>query len=167
MRLKSSFDVFLVALAMVLLVIVGIGVLSRSNQPEAADVSTQLSSEEVYAAAPESSGASGLGAEFGVAGSADDSSGDGGDEAATLEEIDEPEETSVEWDLNGTFAVVRAIMNVNVRVGPSLDYGVMIAIPNNTEVQVMRRSNDREWIRVKLRDGREGWIFGQLLDLPD
>ncbi len=167
MRLKSSLDVFLVALAMVLLVIVGIGVLSRSRQPEAAAVSPQASGEEVSAAsASDDVEVSGLGAEFGVAGSADESAL-GSDEAATLEEIDQPEETSVEWDLNGTFAIVRATMNVNVRIGPSLEFGVMISVPNNTEVQVMRRSNDHEWIRVKLRDGREGWIFGSLLDLPN
>ncbi len=166
MRLKSSLDVFLVALAMVLLVIVGIGVLSRNGQQETA-ASSQPSTEDI-SAAPASDGVevSGLGAEFGVAGSADESAL-GSDEAATLEEIEQPEEASVEWDLNGTFAVVRAIMNVNVRVGPSLDYGVMISVPNNTEVQVMRRSIDHEWIRVKLRDGREGWIFGSLLDLPN
>lgn len=166
MRLKSSLDVFLVALAMVLLVIVGIGVLSRNNQQETA-ASRQPSTEDVSAAsASDGVEVSGLGAEFGVAGSADESAL-GSDEAATLEEIDQPAETSVEWDLNGTFAIVRATMNVNVRVGPSLDYGVMLSVPNNTEVQVMRRSIDHEWIRVKLRDGREGWIYGSLLDLPN
>jgi len=165
MRIKSSLDVFLVALALVLLVIVGIGVLSRNNQPRAAVTASTSSGEEIAAAAPESAASNGLGSEFSGSGSDDNSTGD---TSATLEEIAQPETASTEWDIvNGSFAIVRAIMNVNVRVGPGLDYGVIIAISPDTEVQVMRRSYDQDWIRVKLSDGREGWIFGQLLQLAN
>ncbi|MDX2162480.1 MAG: SH3 domain-containing protein [bacterium] len=171
MKKRSSVDVFLVVLALVLLVIVGYGVLSRTNSDavvadavtgDAAAADPLAESTEVIAA-----DGSAITANFGFTGDAPASSGDAaGDASATLEEIAQPVETSPQWDLvNGSFAIVRARANVNVRVGPGLEHGVMRAIPNETEVQVLRRSFDQQWIRVMMSDGREGWIFGQLLQL--
>lgn len=88
-----------------------------------------------------------------------------GDSLAMLEEIARPADSAPSWSLDGTFARVRAIMNVNVRTGPSLDYSVIVSIADGTQVEIVRRSYDTRWIRVRMVDGREGWIFGELLEL--
>ena len=175
LRIRSGLDIFLILLAVVLLVVVAVGIATRSNN--APKVATSNDPDVSVQAASAGSGEAGVNANFGWTGTdAENAASDGeesadseeeaaaGDEQATLEEIDQPDEFSASWDLNGTFAIVRAIMNVNVRVGPSLDYGVKRSIPVETEVQVMRRSVDNQWIRVMLSDGEEGWIYGQLLE---
>ncbi|MFN8530636.1 MAG: SH3 domain-containing protein [Anaerolineae bacterium] len=171
MKLRSTMDVFLLILAMVLLVIVGYGIISRNNQPAVAAATTASNSG---AASDTVNTEQSLGGGLGLSDSASQPLGSsdssetalGGDQSATLEQIDAPTESSQSWDLvNGNFAIVRATMNVNVRVGPGLDYAVIRSIPRNTEVQVVRLSPSREWIRVLLSDGTEGWIFGQLLEI--
>lgn len=170
MKLRSTMDVFLLVLAMVLLVIVGYGIISRNNQPTVAAATNSTTGTTSDTVNTEQSLGGGLGlsdsASQPLGGGDSSENALGSDESATLEQIDAPTVSSQSWDLvNGNFAVVRATMNVNVRVGPGLDYAVIRSIPRNTEVQVVRLSPSREWIRVLLSDGTEGWIFGQLLEI--
>lgn len=157
MKLRSTFDLFLLVLAMVLIVIVGYGLFMRGSQPTASNTAVVAANDSASASTEDAS----ISGSFGLGGTPGQ-----GDESATLQQIDQPSEASQSWDLvNGMFAVVRATMNVNVRTGPGLTYAVIRSIPRNTEVQVLRRSNDHTWIRVLLSDGVEGWIFGQLLEI--
>jgi uncharacterized protein YgiM (DUF1202 family) len=171
---RSYLDLVLLCVAVVLLVIVGYGIINRGDITGNNDKSSSTGDTANVAASSAGADAAGNTA-FGWTGDGESAAGDAaasgeevaasGDELATLEEIDRPEDSAPAWSLTGTFARVRAIMNVNVRTGPSLDYGVIIAIPDETQVEVLRRSVDTQWIRVKLFDGREGWIYGELLEL--
>jgi uncharacterized protein YgiM (DUF1202 family) len=180
LRIRSGLDIFLVVLALGLLIVVGIGLASRSSDATVKNLTSETAAEtsaDSASAAGESSVSTNFGFSGDVAAAAapvdaetasdaaasEEQAAAGSDESATLEQIEQPDQFSASWDLNGTFAVVRAIMNVNVRTGPSLDYGVKRSIPVETQVQVLRRSIDNEWIRVMLSDGEEGWIYGQLL----
>jgi hypothetical protein len=58
-------------------------------------------------------------------------------------------------------------VNANVRVGPGLTFGVIAGgLSRGTQVQVTGRNSDASWYQIEMpADGREGWIFGSLLDL--
>ena len=57
--------------------------------------------------------------------------------------------------------------NANVRTGPGLTYGLIAGgLSRGTQVQVVGRNSDASWYQILMpADGREGWIFGTLLDL--
>lgn len=73
--------------------------------------------------------------------------------------------TSGALDPGDADAVVNA--NANVRVGPGLTYGnIADGLNLGTQVQVVGRNSDASWYQILMpADGREGWIFGTLLDL--
>jgi len=51
--------------------------------------------------------------------------------------------------------------NTNVRAGPGLDRTVITTLRRGTPV--VGYSYKGEWVRVRLEDGREGWIYQALL----
>lgn len=57
--------------------------------------------------------------------------------------------------------------NANIRVGPGLTYGLIAGgLNRGAQVQVVGRNSDASWLQILMPDdGREGWIFGTLLDL--
>lgn len=136
-----------------------------SSNTTVSDNSNQTS-DEALSGDGGSSAAFGWSSDLNLEGeSTDEADATTGDTFARLEEIARPADSAPSWSLDGTFARVRAVMNVNVRTGPSLDYGVIVSIPDRTQVEIVRRSYDTRWIRVRMVDGREGWIFGELLEL--
>lgn len=190
MRVRGVLDIILLLVAVVLLVVVGYGILNPGQINLFAgavnkDTTNAVSSDETINAEAGVAAAGGSGAvdaNFGWSGegappvaamtgdlpaesNTDSEDAAAGDEAATLEEIARPAEIAPAWDLDGTFAAVMSGngMYVNVRVGPGLGYGVMRSVPPRTQVQIVRRSVDEDWIRITLEDGNEGWIFGDLL----
>ena len=52
-------------------------------------------------------------------------------------------------------------VGANVRDGPGLDHDVITVLPGSS--QVVGYSYKGEWVRVRLEDGREGWIHQTLL----
>lgn len=62
-------------------------------------------------------------------------------------------------------AVVFSTQSVNVRQGPAQDFAVITTAEPGTEVLVLEQSGDGLWSRVRLPDGREGWMSSSLLRL--
>ncbi len=171
-RSRSLVDVLLLVVAVILLVVVGYGIINRDALIPPATTATvdkavDTDSTSEIAAAPDESGEAAFG--WTGEGEAPDNAAVGSDEAATLEQVEAPQELAPSWNLDGTFASVNSgsSMYVNVRTGPSLDYRVIRSVPPRTIVQIVRRNDRGDWIRVKLETGEEGWIFGELLLFPD
>ena len=47
---------------------------------------------------------------------------------------------------------------VNLRHGPGLDQAVLVQLNPGALVQIIRVSDDEEWLQVRLPDGTEGWV---------
>lgn len=62
---------------------------------------------------------------------------------------------------NYTNVVVEASV-VNVRLGPGLSYEIMTQVQGGANVNVLSEKN--EWYKVRLDDGRIGWIASWLVD---
>lgn len=62
---------------------------------------------------------------------------------------------------NYTNVLVEASV-VNVRLGPGLSYDIMTQVGGGTEVNVLAERN--EWYKVRLADGRIGWIASWLIN---
>lgn len=60
-------------------------------------------------------------------------------------------------------ATVRTTDWLNVRVGPSLAARIFERLAPNQAVEVLALSEDGEWARVRLVNGREGWVSAQYL----
>ena len=61
-----------------------------------------------------------------------------------------------------------AVVNVdrlNFRTGPGLSYDVQRVLEQGTELTVMGKSPDGEWLAVTDGDGREGWVYATMVDL--
>ena len=56
-----------------------------------------------------------------------------------------------------------AVKNANVRAGPTAKTAKVGLLERGTAVQVTGRLEDRDWFRVTLADGTEGYVFGKLL----
>jgi hypothetical protein len=70
-----------------------------------------------------------------------------------------------------TFPVITAVVNanqaINVRQGPATTFPPLATLQPNQEVQVTGRSGDGKWLKVKLADGREGWVSASLLTVQE
>lgn len=64
-------------------------------------------------------------------------------------------------------AEVIAGVTINVRQGPGRTFPPLAALPPGTVVQVIGRNADGLWLQVRLADGREGWVLGELLRLRE
>lgn len=62
---------------------------------------------------------------------------------------------------NYTNVLVEASV-VNVRLGPGLSYDIMTQVEGGSEVNVLAERN--EWYKVRLADGRIGWIASWLIN---
>ena len=66
--------------------------------------------------------------------------------------------------VSATNVAVIAVDMANVRSGPTVDASVIAQLPYGTEVPIL--GQDRDWYKIKLADGREGyvaagWIVGR------
>ena len=61
------------------------------------------------------------------------------------------------------YAVVRSQQRVNVRAGPSTNYGVLGSLAPASGVQVIGTNADEDWYQVRLDAGDEGWVSAALL----
>lgn len=91
-------------------------------------------------------------------------------------EPEEPEEEVVEATATQEAPASEVVINpgdadaavntaANVRNGPGLAYGIVGGAQQGEKVSLIGRNQDSTWYQVKLADGKEGWIFGQLLSI--
>ena len=57
---------------------------------------------------------------------------------------------------------LRTLTKSNVRSGPGLTFSVLLTLP--TETPLLGISYKDEWVRVRLDDGRDGWMHYTLVD---
>lgn len=53
------------------------------------------------------------------------------------------------------------ISHANVRNGPSTEYDIICRVKINNPVYILKRKD--KWIRIKLQNGKKGWIYESLL----
>ncbi len=58
-----------------------------------------------------------------------------------------------------------AVVNTpaNMRKGPGLSYGIIGGLNTGEKVALTGRSENAEWLQIKMADGGDGWIFARLL----
>lgn len=76
-----------------------------------------------------------------------------------------PSNTPTATPIPPVIGVVVSSQSINVRTGPGITYGGVQALTPNTRIEVIGQSSDGRWFNVKLEDGREGWVFADLLDV--
>lgn len=54
--------------------------------------------------------------------------------------------------------LIQAVMDIDIRQGPGLEYPVMLTLTEGSVVTVVGRTEDSEWHQVLLPDGTKGWI---------
>ncbi len=90
-------------------------------------------------------------------------------EEEVVEEEAAPEEEDTGETSTASVGSADAVVNQdsNVRVGPGLAYGIIAGgLNKGSEVGVLGRSEDSNWIQILFPDGtQEGWIFFSLLDI--
>lgn len=52
---------------------------------------------------------------------------------------------------------------LNVRSGPGINYDLVVRLAQNDTLTLLGRNDDSSWARIRLTDGREGWVFAQYL----
>ncbi len=53
---------------------------------------------------------------------------------------------------------------LNLRLGPGLNYRIRSVLPAGQSLEILGRSNNGDWIEVRLADGRGGWVYRSYLD---
>lgn len=59
--------------------------------------------------------------------------------------------------------IIASMDKVNVREGPDVSYDWFVVLDSGTGVVVLGRTEDGRWYNVRLEDGREGWVFANLV----
>ncbi len=64
-----------------------------------------------------------------------------------------------------TFGIVSSTQRVNVREGPGTNFAAFAALPAGERVEVLETAETAEgtWYRVRLTDGREGWMASSVV----
>jgi hypothetical protein len=62
---------------------------------------------------------------------------------------------------------VRSSQTINVRLLPSTEAVTVANAPSQSTLLATGRNSDTSWLRVKLEDGREGWVFAPLVTSAD
>lgn len=57
---------------------------------------------------------------------------------------------------------LKSLRNSNVRDGPGLAFEVLLTVPRETRMLGLAYTN--QWVRVRVEDGRDGWMHYTLLD---
>ena len=88
-------------------------------------------------------------------------------ETAVAEPTETPESSGNTDAIDPGDADAVVNVNANVRTGPGLTFGTIAGgLSRGTQVEVTGRNSDASWYQIAMpADGREGWIFGSLLDL--
>lgn len=65
----------------------------------------------------------------------------------------------------GTLSV-SSVLGVNVRPAPSQDSQAVAQLKWNDTAQVLGRSADSAWVKIRLADGRTGWVASSAVSIP-
>jgi hypothetical protein len=60
---------------------------------------------------------------------------------------------------------VNSLQSINVREGPGVDFGAIVALRPATRVEILGRNNDGTWLNIRMEDGSEGWVLANLIRL--
>ena len=62
-----------------------------------------------------------------------------------------------------------AVPKLNVRSGPGLHYGILGWLYRGQRVQVLDHSYDGRWLKVEIKPGFQGWVYGRYVQstVPD
>jgi hypothetical protein len=92
----------------------------------------------------------------------------------TLQSGEEKADVNFGWDyqflpapsVSGSTSL-RGVVNVqglNLRVGPSGDHKILRQLAEGTQVEIQGRSENMEWLLVRLSSGTQGWVFAEYVD---
>jgi hypothetical protein len=62
---------------------------------------------------------------------------------------------------------VRSSQTINVRLLPSTEAVTVTTVPSQSILLATGRNSDTSWLRVKVEDGREGWVYTPLVSSAD
>lgn len=57
---------------------------------------------------------------------------------------------------------VSGVLQITLRTGPGVDHRVLTMIKTGQEVAVLD-AGDKDWTKIRLSDGREGWVMNRFL----
>lgn len=72
-----------------------------------------------------------------------------------------PSESEIAQPLNLGSVNVQAL---NLRAGPSLNHHIFLQLNEGTVLEIMGRSENQEWLQVRLESGTQGWVYYQFVD---
>ena len=76
---------------------------------------------------------------------------------STTDPLRRPGETLFDLSL-----ALRLNRSSNVREGPGTSFAVLFVLDEGTEV--VGHAYEQQWVRIRLNDGRSGWIYSTLVD---
>jgi hypothetical protein len=89
----------------------------------------------------------------------------------TLQSGEERADVNFGWDYQflppPESTSLRGVVNVqglNLRVGPSGDHKILRQLAEGTQVEIQGRSENMEWLLVRLSSGTQGWVFAKYVD---
>jgi len=86
---------------------------------------------------------------------------------STLTKTATPTPTNTPIPQPGIGGVVIGEQGANVRRGAGSSYGIVTYLETDETMRLIGRNLSGSWVRALLEDGREGWIFTDLLDYGD
>jgi hypothetical protein len=60
---------------------------------------------------------------------------------------------------------VVAVDLLNLRAGPDTSYDILTMMEEGTELKVVGRTETSDWLKVVTADGREGWVFAEMVNV--
>lgn len=74
-----------------------------------------------------------------------------------------PSDTPVPTATPPILGSVNSLQSINVREGPGVNFGALVALRPATRVEVLGTNNDGNWLNVRMEDGSEGWVLANLI----
>lgn len=56
------------------------------------------------------------------------------------------------------------VQALNLRAGPGLNHRIFLELAGGTALEIMGRSENLEWLLVRLQSGTQGWVYYQYVD---
>lgn len=56
--------------------------------------------------------------------------------------------------------------NLNIRQGPSSNYGLLGGLKRGNQIIIMRRTPTGNWLEIKTPDGKIGWVAAEYVEIP-
>jgi uncharacterized protein YraI len=64
----------------------------------------------------------------------------------------------------GITGVVDSTIGLNLRAGPGLSHRVILVLADETQIELLGRSANGEWLEARLPEGLGGWVFASYVD---